>query len=130
MSDLSIGEVARRAGVRTSTIRYYECEGLIPKASRRSGRRIYDDGVLDHLVFVRLALRSGFRIAEMRTVVAGLTRATPPGERWRAVAGSKLDDLNRQIEALQSKKKLLEQLVKCRCPSLTHFAMTLRRSTC
>jgi MerR family redox-sensitive transcriptional activator SoxR len=128
MGDMSIGEVARRAGVRTSAIRYYESEGLIPRAGRRSGRRVYDPGIFDHLTFVRLALGAGFHVSEIKNIVRGLTSASPPGERWRAVAGGKLLELNRQIDALQSKKQLLEQLVKCRCPSLAHFvAMTQRR---
>jgi len=43
--NLSIGEVARRSGVRTSAIRYYEKVGLLPKASRVNGRRLYDETI-------------------------------------------------------------------------------------
>ncbi len=42
MGELSIGEVAGRAGLATSAIRYYEREGLLPRAGRRSGQRVYD----------------------------------------------------------------------------------------
>jgi MerR family transcriptional regulator, redox-sensitive transcriptional activator SoxR len=122
MSGLSIGQVANHAGLRTSAIRYYEREGLIPKAARRNGRRIYDASVLDHLLFVRLALRSGFRIGEVKPMVKGLTTASKPGDRWRAAATDKLGELEREIKGLQVKKKLLQDLVSCQCPSLAHFA--------
>jgi MerR family redox-sensitive transcriptional activator SoxR len=122
VSELSIGQIASHAGLRTSAIRYYEREGLIPKAGRRSGRRIYDASVLDHLLFVRLALRSGFRVGEVKSMVKGLTTASKPGDRWRAAATTKLGELDREIESLQVKKRLLQNLVACQCPSLAHFA--------
>lgn len=122
MSGLSIGQVARQAGLRTSAIRYYEAEGLIPKAARRAGRRIYDPGIRDHLLFVCLALDAGFRVSEIRPLVKDMTTASPPGDRWRLVAEPKLKELDREIASLQSKKRLLEALAKCRCESLAHFA--------
>jgi MerR family redox-sensitive transcriptional activator SoxR len=128
VGDLSIGQVAQRFGVRTSAIRYYESEGLIPKAARRAGRRFYEAGTLDHLVFIRFALRAGFHIGEIKTMVRGLSSSTKPGDRWRAVADKKLAELNRQIDELRAKKKLLEQLVKCQCPDLAHFARMMLKA--
>ncbi|NJO32206.1 MAG: MerR family transcriptional regulator [Rhodospirillales bacterium] len=127
MTTLSIGQVASRASVRASTIRYYESEGLLPKPARKGGRRIYDASVLDHLLFVRLALRTGFRIGEIKPMVLGLSPSARPGERWRAVASKKLAELQQDIERLQSRKRLLENLATCQCPSLSHFARTLRQ---
>lgn len=126
MTTLSIGQVASRTSVRASAIRYYESEGLLPKPARKGGRRIYDAGVLDHLLFVRLALRAGFRIGEIKPMVRGLSPSAPPGDRWRAVASKKLAEIEREIERLQSRKRLLENLATCQCPSLSHFARTLR----
>ena len=122
MDGLSIGQVASSFGLRTSTVRYYEREGLIPKPARKSGRRVYGPDVRDHLLFVRLALDSGFHIAEVRALVKGMTPASKPGERWRSVAATKLKQLDREIESLKVKKRLLEALSKCQCPSLAHFA--------
>ena len=109
-------------GLRASAIRYYESEGLIPKAARKSGRRVYDADILDHLLFVRLALGAGFRIGEIKPMVYGMTVASKPGERWRGVAERKLLELDQEITSLQSKKRLLQNLVKCQCASLAHFA--------
>ena len=128
MSELSIGQVAKSLGIRASAIRYYESEKLIPKAERRGGRRYYDAWIIDHLVFVRFALRAGFHVGEIRPLVRGLSPSTPPGERWRSVASGKLDELDRQIDQLLSKKRLLQQLVKCQCPNLAHFVSTQRKS--
>lgn len=124
MSELSIGQVAQRLGIRASAIRYYEAEGLIPKTGRKSGHRVYDADILNHLIFIRLALRSGFGISEIKSMVRGLTSQSQPGERWRAVADQKLGELDREIAALQSKKKLLQNLATCRCKSLAHFVET------
>ena len=65
MKNLSIGQVASLAGIATSAIRYYEGEGLLPAALRRSGRRIYDESVLDRLKFIEMAKRAGFSVAEI-----------------------------------------------------------------
>jgi MerR family redox-sensitive transcriptional activator SoxR len=120
--ELSIGDVAQRLGVNTSAIRYYESVGLLPRAVRCGGHRVYDDGILAHLAFIRSAQRSGFRIGEIRTMVTGLTSASRPGERWRAAADRKLAELDQRIAELEAKKRMLQRLVKCQCPSLVHYA--------
>lgn len=65
MEGMSIGEVARRTGVRTSALRYYERVGVLPRPGRTNGRRRYDGDVLrevlDRLAVVRVAACSGDR---------------------------------------------------------------------
>ena len=78
MAEMSIGEVARKMGLRSSAIRYYEKLGLIPKAPRLSGRRRYDERVLERLAMVRFAKHVGFSIAELRCSYAGSTAAPRP----------------------------------------------------
>ena len=51
---VSIGEVAQRAGIQTSAIRYYESEGLLPAPERLNGRRKYDATVLQRLALIQL----------------------------------------------------------------------------
>ncbi len=127
MAALLIGEVAGRFGIKPSAIRYYESVGLLPVPARRGGRRIYDHDVLDHLTFIRFAQRAGFGIAEIKGLVSGLTPQSAPGERWRSVADQKLGEIDRKIENLQSMKRMLGNLRKCQCPSLSHFAADVRR---
>ncbi len=85
MAGLPIDEVAKQMGVRTSAIRYYESEGLLPKPARRSGQRIYDASILDRLSLIELAKTMGFSIAEIRQLLQGVSRKTPLGPRWRAL---------------------------------------------
>ena len=70
VAEFSIGEVAKRAGIAASAIRFYEAEGLIPKAPRRSGRRMYDPSILDRLSLIELAKSAGFTMAEIKRLVA------------------------------------------------------------
>jgi DNA-binding transcriptional MerR regulator len=67
MKDMAIGEVARRAGIAPSAIRYYERASLLPKPARQSGRRRYDPDILGRLEIIRIARAAGFTIAETRT---------------------------------------------------------------
>jgi DNA-binding transcriptional MerR regulator len=78
MPGMSIGEVARKMGLRSSAIRYYERLGLIPKAPRLGGRRRYDDRVLERLAMVRFAKHVGFSIAEIKVLLAGVDRRRRP----------------------------------------------------
>lgn len=69
-SGIEIGALAALAGVRTSAIRYYEASGLMPRAARRSGRRVYDSGDIRRLRLIVTGRRLGFSIAELKAVSA------------------------------------------------------------
>src|SRR5436190_22084530 len=89
MRGMSIGEVARKMGLRSSAIRYYEKLGLIPKAPRLSGRRRYDERVLERLAIVRFANHVGFSIDEIKVLLRGVDGRPPPA-RWRKLAAEKV----------------------------------------
>ncbi|MBA2679955.1 MAG: MerR family DNA-binding transcriptional regulator [Ktedonobacteraceae bacterium] len=113
---LTIGEVARRAGMRTSALRYYESVGLLPAPHRVSGgHRRYDPSVLGLLTMLRIAQQAGFTIAEMHMLVAGFSPETPASERWRHFAQNKLQEVEAVIVHAQQAKQILEQLVQCGC---------------
>jgi MerR family redox-sensitive transcriptional activator SoxR len=97
VTTLTIGEAARRAGVRTSALRYYEGIGLLPAPRRVSGRRRYDGEVLRALGVIRLAKQAGFTMAETRTLLPGFSASTPPSPRWRALARRKLAEIDALI---------------------------------
>lgn len=115
----AIGEVARRAGVRPSALRYYERIGVLPAPRRESGRRRYDGEVLrevlDRLAVVRVAQHAGFTIAEIRTLLDGFSEGTPPSERWRVLASEKLPEVEALIGRARSMKRLLERSLECEC---------------
>jgi DNA-binding transcriptional MerR regulator len=69
--NMKIGELAERSGIPASTIRYYEKEGLLPKAQRgANGYRVYQDGALDRLDLIQLGQKLGFSLDAIRSVVA------------------------------------------------------------
>ena len=73
--ELTIGEVARRAGVAPSAIRYYESIGLLPEPERESGQRRYEESVIGKLAFVGVAQSAGFSLEEIKELVEASTTA-------------------------------------------------------
>ena len=127
MEGTSIGEVARRAGVRPSALRYYERVGVLPSPGRENGRRRYGGEALrealDRLAVVRVAQRAGFTIAEIRTLLDGFSEDTPPSERWRVLAQDKLPEVEALVERALGMKDLLERGLRCECLSLEGCAL-------
>jgi MerR family transcriptional regulator, redox-sensitive transcriptional activator SoxR len=116
-SGMSIGEVARRAGVRPSAIRYYERAGLLPAPYRVAGRRRYDPSALERLAIVRFARRVGFKIVEIKRLLAGFDERPPP-ERWRRMARQKLREVDRLITEATTIRALLGRTLRRKCPKL------------
>lgn len=115
MEALAIGEVARRAGVRPSTLRYYQSVGLLPPLSRVHGHRRYDPSVFSRLSLLRMAQHAGFTLAEMHLLVHGFSQETLASERWQQLAHEKLEEVEALIAHVQQTKHLLERLVQCEC---------------
>ena len=127
MESMSIGEVAGRAGVRPSALRYYESVGLLPLPERANGRRRYDGDllreVLDRLAVVRVAQQAGFTISEIRTLLDGFSEDTTPSERWRILAQDKLPEVEALVERALSMKDLLERGLRCECLRLEECSL-------
>ena len=116
METLSIGEVARRAGVGVETVRFYEREGLLEEPDRReSGYRQYTEEVVLRLRFIRRAKELGFTLKEIRELIA--LRRDPSATRAdvRQQATAKITDIEAKIRDLQRMKEaLLKLTVSCR----------------
>ena len=116
---LTIGEVALRAGLRTSAIRYYEDMGVLPQPERvYGGHRRYSSRVFQQLAFIQLAQQAGFSIAEIQTLVSGFDENAPLGVRWRTLAEQKLAELEDLIAKAQGMKRILENGIRCQCLDL------------
>lgn len=115
MESLTIGAVARRTGVPTSTIRYYESLGLLSPPRRVNGRRRYDRCVFQQLVLIQLARQAGFGIREVQALVAGV-RGQPPATPWQNLALDKITQLDAQIERAQAIKAWLLDALTRQCP--------------
>lgn len=115
---LSIGELARRAGLAPSAIRYYERIGLLAEPERASGRRRYEPSVLERLALIDTAQRAGFTLAETRTLLSGLSRETPHPQVWRELAVAKLVEVDALAARAAEMRRLLELGLECECRHL------------
>jgi len=115
MSELSIGDIGRLAGIQPSAIRYYERMGLLPKPARTSGRRRYDDSVLEWLAFIALAREAGFTIAEIKRLVSGFKPGTPPATRWAELATRKLAEIDAMVARAERMRAVLKIALDCGC---------------
>jgi MerR family redox-sensitive transcriptional activator SoxR len=114
---LSIGEVAAQAGIRTSSIRYYESVGVLAEPERARGQRRYTPEVLDRLRFVDVAQRAGFSLAEIRELLAGAERGRASAS-LQALAQRRLPDVEALIARAEAMRVWLEAAAECECPSL------------
>jgi len=113
---LAIGEVAQRAGMTASRIRYYEARGLLPPPGRVSGKRRYRSDVLRRLAIIDAAQRVGFGLDEIRELLG--SRDELAHERLRQLALAKLPELDRLIDRATSVRRLLEICSECDCESI------------
>lgn len=115
MPPLTIGEVAARAGVNTSHIRYYERVGVLPKPERIGGQRRYHEEVLDRLAIVEVAQRVGLTLDDIRYLTGPDNRSGPAGDRIRELAERKLPDIEALITRAHAVKAWLELARTCDC---------------
>lgn len=115
---LPIGEVAARAGLRTSAVRYYERIGLLPAAERVGGKRRYGPEVLERLAVIATAQRAGLSLDEVRDLLEGVDAGEPAGERLQALARRKLPEVEALIARAEAVRGWLEAAAECRCPTL------------
>ena len=126
VNSLAIGEVADRAGVEPSAIRYYESLGLLPKPKRTGGKRRYGNEVLDRLALIALAKDAGFTMAEIKQLVSETTPGVVPAEKWRLLATRKLAELDEAAARLKRMRRVLRQAIDCGCVDLAACAPILR----
>ena len=112
-----IGELARRAGVRASAIRYYEEIGLMQPPERASGRRRYGTDALQRLSVIAAAQLVGLSLAEIRALLEADDRGAVSG-RLQDLARRKLPEVDALIEHARLVRGWLEAAADCECPSL------------
>lgn len=115
MEELSIGELARRVGLRTSALRYYEEAGVLPMARRVNGRRRYSMDAVRMLEVIRFAQRAGFTLAEIRALFHGFDDGMPLGTRWEEIARAKLRELDEVIIRVKQMRRAIEEGLACGC---------------
>ena len=122
MTDLDITEVAQRAGVPASTLRFYEEKGLIRSTGRRGLRRLFHPGVLERLALIALGRSAGFSLDEIRFMFAADGR--PRIDRRMLIA--KADEIDRTIRKMTGMRDGLRHAAAC--PAKDHMECpTFRR---
>jgi DNA-binding transcriptional MerR regulator len=106
---LTIGEVAARAGVATSAVRYYERCGLLAADARQSGQRRYREDTLRRLVFIGMLQDAGLALDDIR----GILDATTVAE-WKSIARARLAGLDDEMARLQRAREVLAGALLCR----------------
>src|SRR5882762_2089326 len=115
---MKIGELAARASLNASAIRYYEKLGLLAAPQRIGGQRRYPSDALHRVLLIRFATDMGFTLVEIKLFLSGLRDNAPVGTRWKKLAARKLAEVDQSIDRSLKLKSLLHGLLHCHCPSL------------
>ncbi len=112
---MKIGTVAERAGVNLQTIRYYEREGLLPRAPRLpSGYRAFPIEAVRRVRFIKRAQELGFSLSEIRELLMLRVDRHRRSAEVRTLARAKVAGIERRIRSLDAMKQALEHLIS-RC---------------
>jgi MerR family redox-sensitive transcriptional activator SoxR len=116
---LTIGLVARRSGVASSALRFYEDRGLIASERAGSGHRRYRQEVLRRIAFIVFAQRIGLTLDEIGAELAKLPAGgVPTGRDWSRLSGTWTTRIEERIAELQRLKLGLTECIGCGCLSL------------
>ena len=117
-----IGELARRAGVPPSTVRYYERIGLLPAPPREGGRRLYGEDTVRRLRLIGFGKRLGFTLRQMKELSRRLERSTrastPHSDVLRGAVARRAAALRVEIDRAHLALSVLEGALECDCESL------------
>ncbi len=126
---LTIGALAKLAGVNVQTIRFYERKGLLkPSARLPSGYRLYDAECAKRLNFIIQAKGLGFSLREAKGLLSLRVRSAGNPDLVRAKVEKKLEDIQRKIAQLRQLEKTLKRLaVNCRNRRVTDHCPIIER---
>ncbi len=117
MAEYGIGELARAAGTKVQTIRWYEQQGLMPEPVRTpGGQRRYDEKAKRRLMFIRHARELGFPLSDIRALLEIADDPAAPCADANAIAERQLAEVRSRIERLRALEKELERMLR-ECPS-------------
>ena len=122
-ANLTIGQVARRLGINTSAIRYYESVGVLPQPARMSGQRRYAADTVRRLQVIDIAKRAGFSLEDARVLLATDDSGAPAYEQVRDLAERKLPEVDALIERAQAMRRWLSTATTCGCETLDVCAL-------
>lgn len=118
---LTVGELAKRAGVATSALRFYEERGLIQSERNGSGHRRYPRAVVRRVAFIVFAQRVGLTLEEIRVELAQLpVDSVPTSDEWARLTATWSSRIDARIAELERLQEGLSDCIGCGCLSLEH----------
>lgn len=110
-----IGRVAKETGLSVHAIRFYERQGLLKAPARSEGRfRVFDEGALRELKFIRKSQELGFTLAEIRELTVLRNTNSPPCSHVRDLLNKALGRINEKVtELIRLQNELKAALRKC-----------------
>lgn len=122
---LTIGEIADRAGMATSALRYYETHGLIESVRTTGNQRRYQRSTLRRLAFIKTAQRVGLSLTEITEALATLPSGrTPTRADWTRLSAAWRPRLDQQIRRLEKLRDNLDECIGCGCLSMQRCALS------
>ena len=115
---LTIGQLAARAGLNTSHIRFYERVGVLPEPERVAGQRRYRPEMLHRLSIIDVAQRAGLSLEEIAPLTGPGNRSADASGHIRALADDKLPHIDALIARAQAVKHWLQVAQHCDCESV------------
>jgi MerR family mercuric resistance operon transcriptional regulator len=113
MKPLTIGQVAKRAGIGIETVRFYEREGLLEEPQRKpSGYRQFDEGIVARLRFIRRAKELGFTLHEIKELLSLKLDPSTTCADVKKRAEAKIADIEAKLDSLKRMKQALVKLTK------------------
>ena len=121
---ISIGDLAKRAGITASAIRYYEEQGLIASLTPAGQRRHYKKDSLRRIAFIRAAQTAGLKLEEISEILKQLPdQRTPDKADWERLSSAWQPLIQQRIDALIALRDQLTSCIGCGCLSLKSCAL-------
>ena len=112
-SYLKIGEVSQASGIGIEALRFYERSGLLGKPVRSmSGYRLYDEGILERLAFIKKAQTLGFSLDEIRKIITDAQHGSSPCKEVREIVRQRLAELDEKMREMKRYRKELAQTLE------------------
>jgi MerR family transcriptional regulator, redox-sensitive transcriptional activator SoxR len=118
MAEISINQVTQQTGIRPSALRYYEEIGLLRPIGRVSGRRQYDESVLQRLALIQTGQQAGFTLAELGILLNNVLDSESGGAGWHELVDRKLKEMDALLRNIENMKRLLVDIMDCDDASL------------
>jgi DNA-binding transcriptional MerR regulator len=116
----TIGKLAQLAGVTADTVRFYERQGLVaPATKNESGYRLYTDGALRRIAFIKHAQCCGFSLAEIDVVLRARERGAASSPDVYRLALRKKEEIEDTIVKLRAMLPALAELIESRSAEQT-----------